>query len=963
MRVSKPIDPASRDSVPTSTPSHGAVILGRQRTPSRTRTLRRVRCIGLPIAALLSFGCDESPTIYGAPSQADDGPSPAPGDSEGSSEASSAPMPSKSAGASGEDTDPNDGISDEPLTPDQPSDTGGHQDPHYPPPTLLDGGDNTTPNEEPPSHAEPDAGIAPPEQIVPEPDASVAPPNDPDDETPAPPGEDNPQCDDDEPTDEEPPVDPPWVSGLDERPPAPALPFPDVVQVAAPGWLPVDAFPALTFNTPTLLEEAPGTGHLFVGELECRLYAFENDPAATEKRLVLDLNDHCQGLEMGLLGMAFHPEFNTPDSPNRGYIYLHYPYSANPIVDAVPHPSTPTISRLARFTVDLDTLQIDPASEVVLIDQNDENTYHQGGPLFFHPDDGFLYYAVGDEGSHDCVLNNCQVINKDLFSGVLRIDVDMRGGDISHPIPRQPETGTTANYYIPNDNPFVGQPGVLEEFYAIGLREPHRMTYDPVDNITWIGDVGQSRIEELNVLRRGGNYQWAVLEGSLQVFDRQVPAEPLGIWTDPTLEVQNVEGAAIIGGYVYRGSKNPSLYGKYIFSDFVTGVIQALSYSYDGTRVSNVAVETLLASQFGRVDGIVGFGVDRNNELYLLPGGNPRKIYNLGRTEGFSNAPTRLSQTGVFVDTTSAELEASPGLIPYDVASPLWSDGAEKQRWASIPDGETIAFSDNGNWSFPDGSVFVKHFELALDASQPELKRRLETRILVQGTNAQFYGLTYKWNEAGTDADLLLERQIEPIDVTLANGDTRHLEYFYPGPNDCATCHNDDAGPVLGVRTSQLNHDMLYPSTGRVSNQLFTWGQLGLIDVALDQASVEAHVSLSALDDTDAPAEDRVRSYWASNCATCHRGPLDTLPGIYAFWDARFEVPLEDQGVIYGYSDSAKEGYIVVPGDAAASVLYQRSNSTLRGFSMPPIGRSSVDPTYVALLEEWITSLSSMPGN
>jgi uncharacterized repeat protein (TIGR03806 family) len=880
---------------------------------------------------LISYGCEISPTIVVPPvEQTDVDSSPAP-THYGAVPTTPSTLSNEPEGQSGQDK-PVEGSPEGLLTPSQP--------------TLLDASCDPSPPDPSPTPTVPDA--------------SAPAPDDPGDGDPDVTSPDPEPPHDDEPTEEDPP---PWVPGLDERPLAAALAFPDVLELAAPGWIPVLAFPALpTFNYPTVLEPVPGTDRLFVVELNGRIYAIDNDRAATEKRLVLDITDRCQGNDMGVLGMAFHPEFNQPNSPNRGYIYLHYPYSEAPI-DTVPHPTIPTISRLSRFTVDLETLQIDAASELVLIDQYDENTYHQGGPLFFHPDDGFLYYAVGDEGLHDCILDNCQIINKDLFSGVLRIDVDMRGGDVSHPIPRQPETGTTANYYIPNDNPFVGMPGVLEEFYAIGLRSPHRMTHDAVDNITWIGDVEEMRIEELNVLQKGANYQWALLEGPLQVFDRQIPANPLGIWTGPVLTEEVLEGASITGGYVYRGTNNPSLYGKYIFTDFVTGRIHALSYSYDGNRVSNLELELLLASEFSRASGIIGFGVDQDNELYLLPAGTVARIYTLGRTEGFSNVPAKLSETGVFVDTASPELQVNPGLITYEVQSPLWTDGAEKKRWVSIPDGETAAFSETGKWSFPDGTVFVKHFELVLNESHPEIKRRLETRILVKGSGSEFYGLTYKWNESGTDADLLLERQVEPIEVALANGETRHLNYLYPGQNDCGTCHNDDAGPVLGVRTSQLNHDMLYSNTGQVSNQLFTWGQLGLIDVALDQAAVEASVSLSALDDANAPAEDRVRSYWESNCSMCHRGPLDTIPGIFAFWDARYEVPLEDQGVVYGYADSAPEGYIVVPGDAAASVLYQRSSSTLPRFAMPPIGRSATDPRYVELLEDWITSLPSSDGN
>ena len=893
---------------------------------------------------LLAWGCDESTQVVSVP------PDPIEDDSTsdpGEADASTT-TPDQPSGIGPDGSKPTDGSSEGPLSPN--GDAGASSPPTHTdgPSPRVDAGSTTPPDETGPDN---------PGDVTSTPDAGE---QGTDDGSTQEPGTDP----EEEPGEEEPgETQTPWVSGLDERPSAPTLNLPDELEIAAPGWTPVVAFPGVEFDFPTFLGEAPGTGLMFVTEMNGRIYSFENNPEVTEKHLVLDISDHTQGQDCGLLGVAFHPEFADPTSPNRGYIYVQYPFKADPIVAPDwPPGDLHTRWRLARFTVDLDTMQADPATELVLIDQEDEHLAHQGSPPYFDPDDGFLYIAVGDEGSHDCFLRNCQLINKDLYSGVLRLDVDMRGGNISHPIPRQPLSGTSGNYYIPNDNPFVGQPEVLEEFYAVGLREPHRMTYDPVDKLTWIGDVGQARVEEINVLSRAANFQWASLEGALPVFD-PIPAQPLGNWTNPLLALGRDEAGAIIGGYVYRGTKNPSLYGRYVFADFHTGNIWALSYSYDGTRVMPLERELLLASRFAHADGIVSFGVDRNNELYMLIAGRPAQIYTLARTDGFTNAPTRLSETGVFVDTASPALEAQPGLVPYDVQSPLWSDGAEKRRWASIPDGETVAFSARGNWSFPDGSVFVKHFELALDEAHPELKRRLETRLLVQGPNERFYGLTYKWNEEGTDADLLLERQVEPIDVALEDGDTRHLKYFYPGPGDCARCHSDQAGPVLGIRTSQLNHDMQYSDTGRVSNQLFTWGQTGLIDVALDQTAIDRLVSLTSPNDTSAPAEDRVRSYWASNCAMCHRG-LNSESGMHAYWDARFEVPLDQQNVIDALSESAlpEEAYLVVPGDAASSVLYQRSSSTLPGFAMPPIGRSAADPNYVQLLEEWITSLSDSDG-
>lgn len=752
----------------------------------------------------------------------------------------------------------------------------------------------------------------------------------------------------------DPPAEPPpWESGLDLRPTAAALSLPPSLEVAAPGWTTVEAFPALTFDDPLSFGPAPGTDQIVVTEREGKVYAFENDPTTRTKTLILDLSGQNQGeLDSGLQSLVFHPEFGQAGSPNRGYVYVHYAYTPSPVVGVIPDDHTPTTSRLARFTMNPETLVVDPSSEQILIDQDDEVIWHQGGSMFFGPDDGFLYLTVGDEGGYGCFYGNCQRIDRDLYSGVLRIDVDMRGGDISHPIPKQPENGRTANYFIPNDNPFVGEPGVLEEFYALGLRSPHRMTHDSIDNITWIGDVGEIQQEELDVLEPGANYQWNYLEGNSPSWP-VMPVDPIGLWRDPVLVLNRQEAASVIGGYVYRGSEFPYLYGKYIFGDFVTGNLWALTYSWNGTRATALERELLVSSQFrDRWTGVTSFGVDRNNELYILTLGSEAKIYKLARTAGFSNTPLRLSETGVFVDTAADELEASPGLIPYDVRAPLWSDGAMKQRWLSVPDTGSVSFSESGSWSFPEGTVFVKHFELALDENHPENVRRLETRLLVHGEGGQYYGVTYKWNAEGTDADLLMEGQVEPIQVGLVDGEHRSLRYFYPGPNDCGVCHNPEAGAVLGVRALQLNHEMLYAETGRVSNQLYTWAETGILDLVPDQAAIEELDSYASLTDEAESLEKRIRSYWASNCSMCH----GSLANIRANWNAHFDVPLAERGLINVRSEHSG-GILIVPGEPEASLLFQRSSTTDPGFGMPPVGRSAADPGYVAALSEWILSL------
>jgi len=168
------------------------------------------------------------------------------------------------------------------------------------------------------------------------------------------------------------------------------------------------------------------------------------------------------------------------------------------------------------------SLVADPNSELVLVNMYDQHLWHNGGGMFFGAD-GYLYWSSGDEGDTDDFYHDTQKINKGLFSGVLRIDVN-QDPTKSHPIRRQPISGTnppagwlpsfTTNYYIPNDNPFVNPNGsVLEEFYAIGFRSPHRMTLDPPTGQIWLGDVGDSSREEVDIIVKGGNYQWAYQEG------------------------------------------------------------------------------------------------------------------------------------------------------------------------------------------------------------------------------------------------------------------------------------------------------------------------------------------------------------------------------------------------------------------------------------------------------------------
>jgi uncharacterized repeat protein (TIGR03806 family) len=314
--------------------------------------------------------------------------------------------------------------------------------------------------------------------------------------------------------------------------------------------------------------------------------------------------------------------------------------------------------------------------------------------------------------------------------------------------------------------------------------------------------------------------------------------------------------------------------------------------------------------------------------------------------------PRRLSQTGAFRNVL--ELAPSAGLIPYDLIVSFWSDGAEKSRWVSVPSDGKIKFAPAGEWAFPAGTVFVKNFELATDEMNPTVRRRLETRLLVCDDNGGVYGVTYKWRTDNSDADLLETNLTEEISIKTATG-VRTQAWYYPSRQDCLTCHTANAGFVLGVKTRQLNRDLAYAG-GVTENELCHWMHLGLFDTNFNDADAANFPKLAARDDTTRSLEDRARSYLDANCAQCHR-PKGTV----AYFDARYDTPLEQQGLIGGrvLIDQRIDGArVIAPNDLWRSILFMRAN-TVEGFKMPPLARNTVDTRGMKLLQQWI---ESQPG-
>ena len=338
---------------------------------------------------------------------------------------------------------------------------------------------------------------------------------------------------------------------------------------------------------------------------------------------------------------------------------------------------------------------------------------------------------------------------------------------------------------------------------------------------------------------------------------------------------------------------------------------------------------------------------------YGLRGRSAPKAYlNMPQT-GHGRIPALLSQTGAFSDARS--LTPSAGLIPYDLVEAFWSDGASKSRWIAVPKG-TIRFAATGEWQFPKGTVFVKTFELPTDGDHPEVRRRLETRLLVCDALGGVYGVVYKWRADLSDADLLPEGLTEAIPVRSKGGESHEQTWYYPSRKDCLACHNRLAGGVLGLKTRQLNRSITYPS-GVADNELRAWNHLGLFEPALKTDPGQLP-KLAAHTDGTRNLEDRARSYLDANCSQCHRPG-----GTVAYFDARYDTPLDKQQLINGpvlIDQGIDHPRVIAPNDIWRSIAYLRVNTT-DDVRMPPIARETIDRAGVALLQQWIESLPGRP--
>jgi glucose/arabinose dehydrogenase len=382
-------------------------------------------------------------------------------------------------------------------------------------------------------------------------------------------------------------------------------------------------------TSPLVVVESPdNSGRIFVVDQEGQIYVIKDGDRLSTPFLdiagKLVARESPQD-ERGLLGLAFHPDF---EGNGRFFVFYSGPLSA----------SGPAgwdhTNYIAEFSVAVGADQADEASERILLSVDHPQANHNAGMLAFGPD-GYLYISIGDGGGANDTDDghveggNGQDITENLLGSILRIDVD-----------------GTDDYGIPPDNPFVGVDG-FDEIYAFGLRNPYRFSFDGDGNLI-VADAGQELYEEINLVQKGGNYGWNIKEGA-HCFDPDNPevapascasedafGNPL---LDPVIEFKNSRsfsdglGNVSIGGYVYDGDDEPDLKGKYIFgvlsqTDGANGAIYAADRSGSTWSYEKITIDNTGNGEIGEF--VLGFGKDKNGEVYVLTNGespNSGRVY------------------------------------------------------------------------------------------------------------------------------------------------------------------------------------------------------------------------------------------------------------------------------------------------------------------------------------------------
>lgn len=649
-------------------------------------------------------------------------------------------------------------------------------------------------------------------------------------------------------------------------------------------------FAQVVMNNTVEMVAMPGARRFVAVERQGKIWTFADSPDLAQNTLLIDLKATHPKMHSAY-GIALHPKWKE-----NGFVYLCYAHGEG----------EPDGTKLSRFKLaPQDPPVLDPASEMILLTWRSGG--HNGASIQFGPD-GMLYVSTGDATapSPPDSLNTGQDIS-DFLSSILRIDVDHE------------ENGKP--YRIPPDNPFVKTPKAMPEIWAFGFRNPWKISFDAKGRL-WCGDVGWELWEMIHLVQRGGNHGWSAYEASQPIKPETQRPEPI---IPPVAAHPHTEAASITGGYVYHGSRFPELRDAYIYGDYETGKIWALWH--DGrqvTRREEIADTPHRISTFGLSDDGEIYWMDYQDRKVTL-------IYRLARNPAVgkpSQFPHKLSETGLFTDT--AKQAPAPGVLPFEIAEPMWQDGATATRFLALPEGKPITM-DRKVAVWPVGSV------LARTVTWPETKQRIETQLL-HYDGETWNGYSYRWNAQNTDAELV---GADGEEFTVQKQPWR-----IHGRAECARCHNNWSGFALGVQPDQL-----VSLGGKPPAEV--------LDAAF-LAQLKRHLVSSC--DEAASLEDRARSWLHANCAHCHRRHGGGSVQLMVNYDLpTAETLMVNEKPVRGDLGLA-DAHVIRPGRPEHSVLLARIARSGAGH-MPMIGAREVDQHGFALLWEWIASLDpAAPG-
>lgn len=710
----------------------------------------------------------------------------------------------------------------------------------------------------------------------------------------------------------------------------------------------VEAYPRLKFPKLITLGRIPNSHWLLAVDHE-NDYAGGSRAAAFRDKVEVDSAETFLETPEIIYGLAWHPEF-----PSQPWVYVGCNGSSDQ--------SETVVTKVLRFRVETtqlatgeDGYRCVPESRVVIIEWPSNG--HNGGDLAFG-NDGMLYVSAGDGTSDSDVDRNGQNLST-LAGSLLRIDIHGAADVVAADLHAE-NTGTAsvpAMYRVPADNPFVNYPQARGEIWAYGLRNPWRISFDSLSNQLWVGNNGQDLWESVYLVERGANYGWSINESNHPFHTQQNPG-PAPI-SQATVEHAHSEARSLTGGHVYRGTQFPELSGAFIYGDYSTGNIWAVRH--DGQQV---VYQRLIARS--RVQ-MTDFGFDSQGEMLIADHAGTIYRFAASSTTETHEFPRQLSQTGLFHDTPR-QIPAA-GVIPYSVNSPLWSDGAIKQRWLAVPNTETIGFTDRGSWDFPEGTILVKSFAFPTKpAGEPRL---VETRLFAK-QQGEWYGYSYRWTADQSEAYLVDEPGHEELldwvsedgvfkdsvskDGVVQNELVDAVRWRYPSRSECMVCHSRAAKFVLGVSTEQLHRSHQYiaeDGQSVVAPQLQSLAHIGLFGDSWKSPEPDQLPQLVDPYDPTQNLDARARSYLHTNCASCH---VEAGGGnskiVLDYFTPVDKMRLRDAEPLH-HNFGLPAAKLVAPGAPERSVLYARLARRGPG-QMPPLATFRIDQAALDLIRQWI---------